>query len=144
MRGKIYIVISVLLLIVAVGYSQGVTGVSWSFLGTGTCDTPGAGKTVLCVTTVSGVPDAQVSVNGSAMTSLKGKDGTPGKDGTNGKDGAAGVAGVAGVKGDKGDPGGQGIQGIPGPATFAKSCSMKFTGAGNPDGSLVVTFSGCQ
>lgn len=131
MRGKVYIVIAVLFLIVAVAYSQGVTGVSLSFLGTGSCDTPGAGKSVLCVTSVNGVPDAQVSVNGSVLTSLRGKDG---------KDGATGAQGPAGKDGATGA---QGIQGVPGPAAFAKACSMKITG-GNPDGSLLVAFSNCS
>lgn len=146
MRGKLWLAVAGLMLVGAVAYSQGVSGASLTFVGvSGSCDTPLAGKTILCLTS----SDIQVSSNGAAYVSMKGAQGPAGPQGLTGPAGATGPIGpvgpqgVAGPAGVAGAVGPAGPQGPPGPATFAKGCTMKLTGV-NADGTWQVTFSNCQ
>lgn len=140
MRGKLILLFVVCLFCLHASAQASAVWISFTGAPGATCDVPAANKTVLCV--VNGT-DLQVSANGSALVSLKGKDGVNGTNGTNGKDGAVGATGATGAvgpQGAKGDTGATGAQGPSGAVTINnKVCSLKFTGAATADGGVAVS-----
>ena len=88
---KIRLIVGLLIATVAAVGAQAPTGSSLGFLNSGTCNTPIAGQTYICLTATN----AQVSYNGAAYTVL----------GATGPQGIQGIQGVPGPTGQTGPTG---------------------------------------
>lgn len=121
MRGKIWLVIAVLVLGVTVLGAQGPAGSSFGLSNSGICNAPALGYFGFCKPTAGG--PVQFTDDGSAYKAANLSGGAIGPQG---------ISGVAGPAGPQGIPGASGAL----PATFSCS-SMMVTATG-------VALSGCK
>lgn len=129
MRSKVWLVISIVILVTVVAWAQSSMTVS----NTSACDTPAVGKFVVCKPTTG-----PVQVTDDAIAWPPG-----GGIGPAGPPGPAGPAGVKGATGAAGPAGAAGAQGPAGPAgTFSAPACVTLTA--DTKGNLLLTPVTCK